>query len=634
MMKTSRTSSLLLLLVLLTGLCAADWLGLFTGIDTWLYDLVFRLRGQRPIAERVVIAAIDEKTLATFGKWPIQRTVYASLLSKVEGAAAVGFDVVLSEPSSDDSAVALALQRHGRVVLPVYLDRMLEPTLPVPAFSFAATGHVHFEQGVDHVAREVFHTITGGDWQITSLASALLRMATGVPTTVPEAGPSGESVHQQNCHRINFYGPPGTFPHLSVAEIVAGRYPAGFFNGKIILVGLTAPGIIDLVSTPFSEDRNGMSGVELHANILNNLLDDNRIRQVPDWLRFAVAALFALPIWFISGKTGETRAFITVAILLLLLSAGCFSLFAAADLWLAPSLLYASLSLSFIVCHLRQLDETASRLEKEHQAIAALIYGSRAVHTGAAGGGLLALLTRKGINRNIDRLVELQRIYADNLQAAVECRTRQLEEALSTIASMSDEMVLRLAWAVESKDKDTSEHTFRLGLYARLISEKLGLPEDFIDSIAFASALHDVGKIGIPDSILLKKGPLNQEEMEIIKTHCLIGMRILDKSSFPKIRMCASIALNHHERWDGTGYPNGLKGEEIPLEARIIAVCDCYDSLRSSRPYKKAYDHETTLRIMLEGNSRTSPEHFDPVVLQAFRKIAPRLADIFSEHQD
>lgn len=634
-MKT-KTINLLLLLVLLAGLCVADNIGLFAGIDTGLYDVFFRLRGKRPVSGRIVIAAIDEKTLAAFGKWPIRRSIYGDLLPKLKDAAAVGFDVVLSEPAPDDGAVALAMKRHRRVVLPVYLDRTLKVTMPVSSLSFAAAGHVHVEQGVDHVARDVFHTIAGNGWQIPSLTSAMFRMATGVPGTppaMPGIVPAAEPVHQTDPHSINFYGPPGTFPQVSVADIAAGRYPPGFFTGKIVLVGLTTPGIIDEVATPFSEERNGMTGVELHANILNNLLDDNRIRQVPDWLRFAAATLLTVVVWVLFGSTSEVKAFIISVTGLLLLSAYSYCLFAAEELWLAPSLLYASISASFMVCHLRQLDETARRLESEHRAITALINGGTAPQQGTTGG-LLTLLTQVGINRNIDRLVELQKTYADNLQAAVNSRTRELEEALATIASMSDEMVLRLAWAVESKDKDTSEHTSRLGLYARVIAEELGLPAEFIDSIAYASALHDVGKIGISDNILLKKGPLKVEEMEIIKTHCLIGKRILDNSSFPKIQMCASIALNHHERWDGTGYPNGLKGDDIPLEARIIAVCDCYDSLRSSRPYKEAYDHETALRIMLEGNSRTSPKHFDPVVLEAFRQTAPLLAQIFTAHQD
>jgi putative two-component system response regulator len=225
--------------------------------------------------------------------------------------------------------------------------------------------------------------------------------------------------------------------------------------------------------------------------------------------------------------------------------------------------------------------------------------------------------------------LELKKKYNERLEATVRERTLELQEAVNRLKSASQEIIARLTFAAEYKDRDTASHISRISRYSRFVAEELNMPSDFVESIEYSSPMHDVGKIGIPDSILMKPTKLTTEEFEIAKTHSEIGAKILKGSDFPVIQMAGSIALYHHERWDGTGYPKGLKGQKIPLEGRIVMLVDQYDALRAERPYKKSIGHEQVYKIITEGDGRTKPEHFDPDVFSVFKDKHMEFAAIF-----
>jgi putative two-component system response regulator len=207
------------------------------------------------------------------------------------------------------------------------------------------------------------------------------------------------------------------------------------------------------------------------------------------------------------------------------------------------------------------------------------------------------------------------------LEEKVAQRTNSLRRALEEMVEAKRkayeanlETIFRLAVAAEHKDKDTAAHIRRMSRFCAILARRCGLLPNEVEVILYASPLHDVGKLGIPDAILCKPGKLTDEEWVVMRQHSVLGGRILMNSSSELLRAGHIIALNHHEKWDGSGYPKGLKGEDIPLQGRICAVADVFDALTSERPYKKAFPNEKAMEILEEGKDK----HFDAELVDKF----------------
>lgn len=233
------------------------------------------------------------------------------------------------------------------------------------------------------------------------------------------------------------------------------------------------------------------------------------------------------------------------------------------------------------------------------------------------------LIRLKRVIRERFLLIERDRIHDELEESNIQLKkyANELRQTLAELKNAHDELrdayldtINRLVIAAEFKDEDTGDHIMRISLFSTLIAEKIGLPAELISNIRYAAPMHDIGKIGIPDRILLKPEKLTTEECEIIKTHTTIGASILSGSKSDVLRIAHDIALTHHEKWNGAGYPNGLKAEKIPITGRIVGLVDAFDALTSNRPYKKPYPVEIACDIIIKER-----EHqFDPMIVDAF----------------
>lgn len=242
------------------------------------------------------------------------------------------------------------------------------------------------------------------------------------------------------------------------------------------------------------------------------------------------------------------------------------------------------------------------------------------------------------LNKPIDKMELLARVknllMLRETQLALTDRAAwlaiEIKKATADLRAREKEMVIRLSRAAEHRDPETGQHLLRMANYSRLIARELGLSEAEQELILEAAPMHDIGKVATPDAILLKQGKLTEDEFSIMKQHAAIGYSILSGSDSLLIRTAATMALSHHEKFDGSGYPRNLKGEEIPLFGRIVAVADVFDALTSSRPYKKAWKLEDAAQFLKDQSER----HFDPKCVCAFLNVWEEVLTIHTQYQD
>jgi two-component system, response regulator RpfG len=261
------------------------------------------------------------------------------------------------------------------------------------------------------------------------------------------------------------------------------------------------------------------------------------------------------------------------------------------------------------------------------------VHDDRKVRYAALDAGITDFLTKPVDAREcLARCRNLLTLRRQHL--VLEDRRRLLEnmveDATRDVREREKETLLRLARAGEFRDEETGYHLIRMSRYSRLIANALGVGPDEAETIELAAPLHDIGKIGIPDQILLKPGRLDAPEWEVMRRHPLIGHEILKGSASKYVRMGALIALGHHEKYDGSGYPNGLVADHIPLCARIVAVADVYDALTSVRPYKKAWSSDQAFEYVFT----QAGKHFDPRMVEAFRSVEKQVLQVQNEWRD
>lgn len=624
-------------------------------LDRMSYDLMLKNIEQRPADSRVLIVDVDEASLVRYGQWPWPRDLVARMLDTLQqgGARVVGIDILFAEqdrsslgfihqellaeygvildigdlPSTvidRDGALAATL-REGSFYLGVMfrfgVGSIEEAQLPAPSLriiefgrensntslyytadgvvaplvdlsnSAAGVGFVNVSPDREGVIRRVPLLIRYNDVDYPSLALAACLEYFGQTNVVMKTGSEGVislnvgdtkiPVDQQGNIAVKFRGPAKTYTTVSAADVLDGNIPAETFLDKMIFVGTSAAGLMDIHQTPF--DRH-FPGVEIHASVAGAILGKDFV-SMPAWtlsLRALFTLLVVLGAFFIVTRFSTLVGGGVLILLLLLIPAAAMLIFIRYDIFLSPASTMVAYVLSFSLFALIRF-----RVEELHE-------------------------------RRRER----------ELAAAQDC-------ALAGLASLA-----------ETRDTATGNHIRRTQKYVHILAEYLAqqknpefhLTAEEIDLMVKSSPLHDVGKVGVPDRILLKPGRLTDSEFQEMKKHAVYGAETLaraeadssitDEVSF--LSTAREIALTHHEKWDGTGYPQGLTGTAIPVSGRLMALADVYDALVSSRVYKPAMSHQEAAKIIIRGRSR----HFDPDVVDAFKALSDKFSAIASAYSD
>ncbi len=618
-------------------------------LDGKIYDSFLRSAPHRAVTGSVTIVDLDEASISSLGQWPWPRYRVARLLGRIRdaGASAVGLDLLFAEPDrtslaslsgeirrdlgvdidiaglpeetlDSDRTLAEVLDggpfvlgyqfdfdasrgdtcflhplraavhsRPGVGVPSVFFDAPgVVCNLPLLARSAESSGFFNVTPDPDGVVRRVPMAIRHGGQLYPSLALAVYLQAQKVDP-VFEVGTEGvESIRlggknipldQRGNLLVNYRGSRRTFPHVSAADILDGTADENAIRGKIVLLGTTAAGLYELRTTPLEPAQ---PGVEIHATVIDDLLAGDPIAS-PPWSRGMQILLILLPGVLLTALLAYAKAIWGLAAVI-------------------PSVAGTWLGSWWLLAH--------------HQVFLPPFAPA------ATQAIVFTLLTSL-------RFLQAEREVRD--------RTRKL-------ALAQDAIIQSLAALAETRHHETGGHIQRTRHYMRALAMRLRdhprfreyLDDSTIDLLFRLAPLHDIGKVGVPDQILLKPGPLTVKEYDEMKRHTLYGSEtirmarnFLGEDTF--LQVADEIALNHHERWDGTGYPRSLRGDDIPIPGRMMAAADAYDAIISPRLYQSALSHEDAVRILRELRG----VFYDPDVVDAFleaneefRQIASRFA--------
>ena len=606
----------------------------FIRLEHSVYDILVRAAGTRPHSGQILIVDVDDRSLAALGQWPWSRQMIANLLTEIRTleAAVVALDVMFPEPDRHDDGIvtpdeALAgVLRKGGVILgygftfdrvdaspasPSCLkhpasvavlhrgaDHAVEPffrattavcNLPILAEAAEDSGFLNAAPDADGILRRVplLLEYKGDIYPSLALSAvaaaydtprAMLRLANvnTAELSLSSGTTGGSSIRPipldgKSNLLMRYRGRKRTFPYVSAVDVLERRIAADAVRGKIIFVGATALGTREVVATPLD---TLFTGVEVQATVADNLLQQDFVRR-PE---HAVVAqtLFVLALGAIIGALGSAAGPIGAAVGLVVLLLGCWTasiaLLSAYGLYLSP--LFATVALVGVLGGL-----AVASLSVEHEG------------------------------------------------------TRQARRELSDSQRLMVETLLSL---VEARDMETGRHSRRTQEYTRILADELRPRPAFRDYLtperlallSTLAPLHDIGKVGISDRILQKPGPLTSDELAEMRRHPVYGRNVIINAERAAgvrddvtLAVAKDIVYSHHERWDGSGYPEGLSGRAIPIAGRIIAIVDLYDALLSSRPYHQARTHAAAIAFIAARRGT----HFDPDVVDACLRVADKL---------
>jgi adenylate cyclase len=621
--------------VALLAVLAVQRPALLARIDDSVYDVVLRSVPARPPANRVVIVDVDEQSLSEVGQWPWPRDLVGRLISRLRdlGAATVALDIIFAEADrygrtadngqSPDDLFASML-RDGGVVLgygltfepgrrrdsvcvlhPVGLailesrEVVDEPEAPyfrasgavcsLPSLAEAAgvSGFLNAAPDSDGILRRVplIAELEGRVYPSLALAAvSRIRHVRDMALHVSNVNASvlvldnlKVPVDAKSNLLVRYRGEKRTFPYLSAAAVLAGQIPAEAVRDKIVFVGTTALGTREVVATPLD---TLFAGVEVQATVADNLLQGDFIQRSPlgSTLESLTVLVLGGLLSVLVARIGVVAGVVAAASMILGLWPGAVWLLSNAGVFISP--LSPTIGITL--------------------ALSVMTFAKFTVERGRA-------------------------------ESAGREKTAAQRLMVQTLLSLT-----------ETRDAETGRHSRRTQQYARLLANELSrrieyreqLTAERIDLLSSLAPLHDIGKVGIPDHILNKPGALTEDELAEMRRHPVLGRDVILKAEQRvgvrddvTLAMAKDIVYTHHERWDGTGYPQGLRGQQIPVAGRVMAIVDVYDAAVSRNLYRPSMTHDQAVDLIIRGRG----SHFDPAVVDAFVAVAPVLRNISEE---